>query len=131
MYKRNTFIYVILVLVSLILGVLTTKLTTPFTKIPIIANYATQGLWAAVIYWTFCLIMVNHRAGRVVLFALLFCYLMEVSQLYHAPWIDTMRTSELGGFFLGNKFSWDDIICGTVSIYICFSFEKILYSSKI
>ena len=36
---------------------------------------------------------------------------MELSQLYHAPWIDSLRANRLGGLILGYGFLWSDVAC--------------------
>ena len=40
--------------------------------------------------------------------SLLFCYGIEMSQLYHAQWIDSIRATTLGGLVLGYGF------CGVI-----------------
>ena len=52
--------------------------------------------------------------------ALSFSYLIEVSQLYHAPWIDSIRATTLGGLVLGFGFLWSDIACYTVGVTLGF-----------
>jgi len=36
---------------------------------------------------------------------------VELSQLYHAPWIDPIRRTTLGGLVLGFGFLWSDLAC--------------------
>jgi hypothetical protein len=36
---------------------------------------------------------------------------VELSQLYHAPWIDSIRQTTLGGLILGFGFLWTDLAC--------------------
>ena len=50
--------------------------------------------------------------------ALVFSYLIEISQLYHAPWIDAIRSTALGGLVLGFGFLWSDILCYTVGVLL-------------
>lgn len=50
--------------------------------------------------------------------ALVFSYLIEISQLYHAPWIDAIRATALGGLVLGFCFLWSDILCYTVGVLL-------------
>ena len=50
--------------------------------------------------------------------ALVFSYLIEISQLYHAPWIDAIRATALGGLVLGFGFLWSDILCYTVGVLL-------------
>ena len=39
---------------------------------------------------------------------------VELSQLYHAPWIDSIRQTTLGGLILGFGFLWSDLACYAV-----------------
>src|SRR3954464_6144190 len=45
-----------------------------------------------------------------------FSVLIEVSQLYHAPWLDSIRHTTLGGLILGYGFLWGDLACYAVGI---------------
>lgn len=36
---------------------------------------------------------------------------IELSQLYQAPWAQTVRATRLGGLLLGHSFSWSDMLC--------------------
>ena len=36
---------------------------------------------------------------------------IEVSQLYHAPWIDAIRDTRPGALVLGDGFLWSDLAC--------------------
>ena len=65
--------------------------------------------------WRQCLApntRVSHRGG----IALAFAFAVEVSQLYHAPWIDALRRTTLGGLVLGFGFLWTDFVCYTISV---------------
>ncbi len=41
---------------------------------------------------------------------------VELSQLYHAPWIDAIRATRLGGLAIGYGFLWSDLACYGVGI---------------
>jgi Protein of unknown function (DUF2809) len=48
--------------------------------------------------------------------SLTLAFLVEISQLYHAPWIDSIRQTTLGGLVLGFGFLWTDLVCYSVGI---------------
>lgn len=50
--------------------------------------------------------------------SLVLAFLVEISQLYHAPWIDSIRQTTLGGLVLGFGFLWTDLVCYSVGIAI-------------
>jgi hypothetical protein len=37
--------------------------------------------------------------------------LIELSQLYQAPWVQEVRATTLGGLLLGHSFLWSDVLC--------------------
>ena len=45
-----------------------------------------------------------------------FSVAIEISQLYHAPWIDSIRRTTLGGLILGFGFLWSDLACYAVGV---------------
>jgi hypothetical protein len=52
----------------------------------------------------------------VAVLAMSFSVAIEVSQLYHAPWIDSIRRTTLGGLALGYGFLWGDLACYAVGV---------------
>lgn len=46
------------------------------------------------------------------------------SQLYHAPWIDSIRATSLGGLVLGFGFLVSDLICYTCGVLIAYFFDR-------
>lgn len=60
---------------------------------------------------------------RVAAAALALSYVDELSQLYHAPGIDQLRRSLLGGLILGFGFLWSDIVCYTAGVTFGAVFE--------
>ena len=48
--------------------------------------------------------------------AMAFSVAVEISQLYHAPWIDSIRQTTLGGLILGFGFLWSDLACYAVEV---------------
>ncbi len=47
-----------------------------------------------------------------------FSVAIELSQLYHAPWIDSIRQTTLGGLILGFGFLWSDLACYAVGVVL-------------
>lgn len=82
----------------------------------IINAYLGDALWAAMIFTGLGCLFGNIRTKTSAILSLSFCYLIECSQLYHAPWIDAIRSSTLGGLILGWQFVWSDIFAYTVGV---------------
>lgn len=106
--------YLILTLVVIALGLLsrnTGVCTSDFVKM-----YLGDVLWATMVYFGCRFLFVNWSRRVSFGIALVFSCLIEVSQLYHAPWIDAIRATTLGGLVLGFGFLWSDIACYTVGV---------------
>jgi hypothetical protein len=76
-----------------------------------VAAYTGDTLWAFVAFQGIGLILPRAPVWRVALLAILFSVSIELSQLYHAPWIDSIRRTTLGGLALGYGFVWSDLAC--------------------
>jgi hypothetical protein len=81
-----------------------------------LAEYAGDTLWSLMLF----LLVSTPLAGRTVraraAISLALAFLVEISQLYHAPWIDSIRQTTLGGLVLGFGFLWTDFVCYSVGI---------------
>lgn len=62
--------------------------------------------------------------------ALIFSYGIEISQLYHASWIDALRAYRLGGLVLGFGFLWSDMVCYTVGVGFGYLMEKVFFKRQ-
>jgi hypothetical protein len=68
-------------------------------------------LWALLIYLLLALLRPSWPARRIFAAVLAFSVAIEVSQLYHAPWIDAIRRTTPGALVLGWGFAWTDLLC--------------------
>ena len=85
--------------------------------LPDIVNaYLGDALWALMIFFGAGFLFKNAKTASVALIALAFCFLIECSQLYHAPWIDAIRAVPLGGLILGYGFLWSDLLAYVLGI---------------
>lgn len=85
--------------------------------LPDIVNaYLGGALWALMIFFGAGFLFKNAKTVSVALIALVFCFLIECSQLYHAPWIDDIRAAPLGGLILGYGFLWSDLLAYVLGV---------------
>lgn len=113
-YRRNRLLYALMVIIVIILGLLSRKMAY---AIPEFLNaYLGDALWALMIFIGFGFIFRNLETKKIALLAIAFCYIIELSQLYHAPWIDNIRKTTLGGLVLGYGFLWSDLIAYAIGI---------------
>jgi hypothetical protein len=78
---------------------------------PWLAKEPGDVLYATMVYWLARLIAPAWTARRAAVTAILFCFAIEASQLYHAPWLERIRGSVLGGLVLGHAFHATDLLC--------------------
>jgi len=88
-----------------------------------LAQYAGDTLWAVMVFVGIGWLAPRWSSFRVAVVALVVSYSTEVSQLYHAPWIDTLRHNRIGGLVLGYGFLWSDLACYTVGVAIGVVFD--------
>jgi len=81
-----------------------------------VAEYAGDTLWALMVFLIVGLLAPRWSSLRVAAAALAISFAVEVSQLYHAPWIDAIRDTRVGGLVLGFGFLWSDLACYTLGV---------------
>jgi Protein of unknown function (DUF2809) len=81
-----------------------------------LAEYAGDTLWALMMFLLVSTLLVGRPVLARAAISLALAFLVEISQLYHAPWIDSIRQTTLGGLVLGFGFLWTDLVCYSVGI---------------
>jgi len=120
--NRNRPLYLLMAVIVICLGLLSRRITV---YLPDFINLGLgDSLWALMIYLLMGMVFRNWSVRKVAVFGLVFCFLIELSQLYHEPWIDTIRSTTLGGLVLGSGFLWSDLFAYTVGIGFGFLVEK-------
>lgn len=122
MLQRKRIVYAIGIIITIFLGI-----SSRSTVFPQWINlYLGDTLWAFNIFLMMGFILRNKKTTWIGILSLLFCYLIEISQLYHAVWIDNIRSTKLGGLIFGFGFLWSDILCYTTGIIIAFLCENFI-----
>jgi len=112
--KRRPSIYILLNVLTILSGLFS---RSHLVQLPVfISAYAGDTLWALMVFWCFCILMPHAKTRKISLAALAFSFAIEFSQLYHAPWIDSIRHTRLGGLVLGFGFMPGDLVCYSVGI---------------
>lgn len=106
-YKRNRPFYLLMIFIVICLGLLSRKLTAYIPDV--IDLYLGDLLWALMVYLFISMLFASWPVRKNVLAGILFCFLIEFSQLYHSNWIDMIRNTTLGGLVLGYGFLWSDL----------------------
>jgi len=82
------------------------------------------------VFWVFCTLLHQQAPWKIALYALLFSFSIEFSQFYHAPWIDEIRHTKLGGLVLGYAFKFTDLICYSTGIVMAFVIDHTLLAAN-
>ena len=126
--RRNRFLYLILIIITIILGLLSRKVS----GLPhVISTYSGDVLWAMMVFFIIAFIFNKKSTIFIISWAIIFSYSIEISQLYHAPWIDSIRNTTLGAVVLGFGFLWSDLFCYTVGIIIGAIIDRLINYKKI
>jgi hypothetical protein len=96
-----------------------------------LAKYTGDTLWALMVFLAINIFFPKLTTVKSGIFALLFSYGIEISQLYHAAWIDCIRNTTLGALVFGFGFLWSDLICYTAGITIGLIFRMALLNKSI
>lgn len=96
-----------------------------------IATYAGDTLWALEAFLTIGFLFPSFPTMKVTMMALMFAVFIEVTQLYHAPWLDDIRHYRLAGLLLGYGFLWSDLLCYGVGVMLGFVAEFCTHTVKI
>ncbi|UZR97871.1 DUF2809 domain-containing protein [Chondrinema litorale] len=118
--KRNRFKYILLMGIVIILGLLSRTPIIPEFIYP----YLGDILYALLIYLFVGFLFPAKSSKWVLVAAISFCYIIEISQFYHAPWIDSIRNTILGSLILGFRFLWSDLFAYGAGVAIGFMLEK-------
>jgi Protein of unknown function (DUF2809) len=78
--------------------------------------YFGDFLWAMLIFFGLALALRKVGTLGVVMLALSFTYVIEVTQLFHPPWLEYLRTIKLCALVIGYDFSWTDLVAYTLGI---------------
>ncbi|CKF89046.1 DUF2809 domain-containing protein [Bacillus paranthracis] len=126
--KRNRLLYAMFTILVIILGLSSRKFA--FALPALLNDYLGDALWALMIFIGFGFLFPKIETKKLAFISLIFCYGIEMSQLYHAEWIDNIRATTLGGLVLGYGFLWSDLVAYTIGVGVGFLFEFILRTNK-
>ena len=111
---RSIPLYVALLCATVGAGLASRRYPAAFPEF--IARYGGDTLWAAMVFWLLALLCRRTATMRLAAAALTISLAVELSQLYHAPWIDAIRDTGFGRLVLGNGFLWSDLVCYSIGV---------------
>jgi Protein of unknown function (DUF2809) len=121
--RRPPILWLVLIAMTVVLGLGSRRFGPQLPGF--VAAYAGDILWALVAFLGTGLPLPTASTWRVALLAMSFSAAIEISQLYHAPWIDSIRRTTLGGLVLGYGFLWSDLACYAAGVGLGVAVERI------
>ena len=88
-----------------------------------LGKYPGDALWAAMVFFGIAFVRPGMAPPGLAALALLVSYAVEVSQLYQAAWITTVRSYRLGHLVLGSGFDRMDLVAYAVGVLVAFVFD--------
>ena len=122
--KRNRILYAVLAAACIGLGLASRAFRADLPAFW--GEYGGDTIWAMMVYFLFAVLLARKPVWLVSLCALVFSYGIEFSQIYHAPWIDSVRATTLGGLVLGQGFLVSDLICYAAGILIALLIDTLI-----
>jgi hypothetical protein len=116
MRPRNRIFYIIAIVLTVAAGLASRKF--PHLLPVALGKYPGDALWAMMIFFGLATLLPARKTLHLATAALAVCYAVEVSQLYHAPFIDGIRATTLGHLVLGSTFNWPDLVAYAVGVAI-------------
>lgn len=118
---RKRLLYSTCMIVSILAGLIS---RSGYFNLPEFLDlYLGDTIWGFMVFWWTCALFPASKNTHKLGIALLFSFLIEFSQLYHAPWIDSIRNIKLAALILGYGFKFSDLICYSVGILTAFLIE--------
>ena len=121
--RRNPLIQLALIATTAVLGIGSRHYAHDLPGF--IAAYAGDTLWALAAFLGFGLLLPRASIRTVAFLAMAFSVAIELSQLYHTPWLDSIRQTTLGALILGFGFLWSDLACYAAGVGLGVLLERI------
>jgi hypothetical protein len=112
--RRHPLVQIILIVLVCLLGIGSRRYARVLPAF--VAAYAGDTLWALAAFLGIGLVLRWASTWTVASLAMAFSITIEISQLYHAEWIDSIRGTTLGALILGFGFLWSDLVCYAVGV---------------
>jgi hypothetical protein len=75
-----------------------------------------DALWAATVYWMVSVAVPRARRRWRLIAALGICIVVELSQLWHPQWLDSVRDTLAGHLLLGSDFDPRDLLAYAIGV---------------
>jgi hypothetical protein len=111
---KRRIVYLLFAILTMLVGLASRRYRQHMPSF--IGEYSGDVLWALMLFLLVSFVLAGRPLFQRCIISLVLALAVEVSQLYHAPWIDSIRNTTLGGLVLGFGFLWSDLVCYLVGI---------------
>ena len=92
-----------------------------------VLEYVGDALWAAMVYFLFAFLFPSKKPTTIAIFAVVFSFSIELSQLYQAAWINDIRANKLAALVLGQGFKPSDFVCYSAGVIVALLIDRKLW----
>ena len=96
----------------------------------VLGKYPGDALWATMVLFGFAFVRPEMAPLKLACLAFSVSCLVELSQLYQAPWINSIRAYKIGHLVLGSGFDWPDIPAYAVGVLAGYALDRILFAMR-
>lgn len=96
----------------------------------LLVKYGGSLLWGAMVFWLVATLFVRQPLGGLALISATIAVAVELSRLYHAPWLDDFRLTLAGALLLGRIFSVWNIVAYLLGVAVAMSIERKIDGEK-
>lgn len=121
---RRQLVYIPIIALVILLGLASRKF--PESLPEFITLHFGDLLWASMVYFDFRLLLFKRQLALSALLALSFSILIEITQLYQAPWINTIRATTIGALVMGSGFLWIDLLRYLAGVVLAYFTDKFI-----
>jgi hypothetical protein len=119
---RQRLVYICVCFIVIVLGLSSRAFADQLPRF--VSLHFGDALWGSMIYFMFRILLVRRKLWIALVWSLVFSFGIECSQLYQEDWINSIRSTVLGGLILGKGFLWLDLVRYTVGIMLVYGLDQ-------
>ena len=91
-----------------------------------LGEYGGDTLWPVPFYALLAMALPRLRLAVLLGIVLLVTFGIELSQLFHPPWLESLRRLPVLGFLLGTSFVVSDLVCIGLGVSLCAAIDPLM-----
>ncbi|ULO05579.1 DUF2809 domain-containing protein [Paenibacillus sp. 19GGS1-52] len=121
MKHLKSIVYICIFLTVIVLGISSRAFAD---QLPLfVSRHFGDALWGSMVYFGFRVLFTEQKKLHSLVLSLIFSFGIEFSQLYQEDWINSLRSTLVGGLILGKGFLWIDLLRYTVGIGLSYGLD--------